>query len=218
MKHSMHVRLALLVLGCLIFGIEARHGGSGCHCRPVTGPVGPTGAIGPSVTGATGDTGPTGPCCVKSPIVASFYTLKDVLIGVSGSNNPYPISLDQTAVSSPGITLDDATHTTFRVAQGGYYRISYVLSPWLEQKTVPQGGFAFIAENGNAIKTTGTVFIREGAGSSASSVTGQSIVKLRPGADYSLLIAAYNVGQTSFLRTNGFGEITSAQLMIEFIG
>ncbi len=203
MRNIMHVRLALLALGCIIFGVEARHGGCGCGCGPVKLIPGPRGPVGPMGT----------------PVFASFYTNANVALPT------YGIPFTNTVVATPGITLN-AGGASFQVQQSGWYKISYVVSANLQtpiDSNIPQGGFVTLNGGGATIETTGTVFISRPVAPPAfgtfvwTSATGQAIVQLTTGTNYALVAVPYDGGQTSTLSNSGFGQVTSAQLTVELV-
>ncbi len=219
MKHIMHVRLALLTLGCIIFGVEARRGD--CGCCPSRLIPGPRGLMGP--------VGPTGPCCLtgstgvgSNPIYASFYNT--ATITGPGNNTFVGMAFPNTLTNIGGITATTGTSgTTFKFPVSGSYRLSF--SAWA---SLPQSGGGYIALTNVSSPAVGilptgwAVFCSGLAGSGSNlSINNDVVVNLDSSQLYSLSIASYD-GPVPFVLGNPslvtpFG-VPSVSVTFEYLG
>ncbi len=213
MKHNMHVRLALLALGCLIFGVEARHGGCGCGCGAASARL---------VPGPRGPVGPTGPCCLTGSAGASIYAFfyNQTLYTNASTTAFTAIPLTQSvAVGNIAITSDNKH---FTVPVTGYYKVSFTIQAEMNLTaaiTDCGGAASLIDNNNNPVPYSVITFYRSAALADSAFLTwaSESIVRLTSGISYGLGgQAAYANNPLTIPATAGVAP--NVQLTVEYLG
>ncbi len=236
MRNIMHVRLALLALGCIIFGVEARRGDCGCGCgaasaRLVPGPRGPVGPVGP--------VGPTGPCCLTGSTgvgvsaYACFYSTSTVSY-VSGGPRMISVPLNIVSVNVGHFTLN--SDGSFKVPLTGAYKFNCSGQITYSSPAVGTAGGGFLALYNTALGG-GTCILPTGSMSSAvipggapagssidiwSNTSNESIIALDSTQTYALGLGDYNGTNPAIsLTANGFLSplgLPSAVITLEYLG